>query len=135
MDPRHDFLEKLRVLNDIPLVDGQFAIAGSGPLAIRNWRITQDVDAVVTVDLYQRLLQDYPAVDDNHILIGNVEIWGKFANLTPRLNEVITCCEWIDGYPFITLQETLNWKRFLNREKDQDDIKRLEAHLMGTNTL
>jgi len=34
----------------------------------------------------------------------------------------------IDGVRFVSLRDTLLWKRYLNRDKDKEDIRMLEAY-------
>lgn len=119
-------LEELKFLN-LPL--GAYAITGSGPLAIRGLREASDVDIVVKKELWNELIKRFDPYDERHIKIGNIEIWGDFINLTERMDAVIDSAETLSGYPFVTLQDTLSWKRFLNREKDQKDISMIESIL------
>ncbi|NGX60468.1 MAG: hypothetical protein KR126chlam3_01642, partial [Chlamydiae bacterium] len=79
--------------------------------------------------VWQELIKRYSPYDEKHIRIGQMEIWGDFINLTKRLEEVIALSDWIEGYPFVTLEDTLSWKRFLNREKDQKDIALIESYV------
>ena len=73
--------------------------------------------------LWEALLSKYSSYDGHHIKIGNLEIWGDFINLTERIDDVIKNSEEIEAYPFVNLEDTLSWKTFLNREKDQKDIE------------
>ena len=34
-----------------------------------------------------------------------------------------------EGFPFMTLTDTIEWKRFMNREKDLKDIDLIEEYL------
>ena len=77
---------------------------------------------MVRSDLWATLSKKYKPYDEHHIRIGTIEVWGDFINLTHRLEEVIDNAELIDGYPFVTLDDTILWKQFLNRPKDQRDI-------------
>ncbi len=112
----------LKAVDALQLPLGSYAITGSGPLVIRNVRAAHDVDVLVKRALWHALCKKYTPYDEHHIKIGDIEIWGDFLNLTPRLDEVIDSAEMIEGYPFISLQDTLLWKAFLNRPKDQADI-------------
>ncbi len=123
------FQKKLEELDHLNLPKKDYAITGSGPLAIRNIREADDVDVVVRKELWEKLIKKYTPFDERRILIGNIEIWGDFINLTHRMDEVINNSELIEGYPFVTLQDTLSWKKFLNREKDQKDITLVETYL------
>lgn len=121
-----DFLQKLKILGELELSINQYAITGSGPLAIRNIRKARDIDIMVKKNLWGKLCKKYTPYDENHIKIGDIEIWKDFINLTPRMNEVIDAAEIIEGYPFVSLRDTLLWKEFLNREKDQKDISEIK---------
>ena len=126
---RKAFLEKLEELKCLNLPSGEYAIIGSGPMAIRGLREANDIDVVVKKTLWLELLKRFVPYDSKHIRIGNIEIWGNFINLTERIDDVIDSAELLAGYPFVTLQDTLFWKKFLNREKDQKDLKMIEETL------
>jgi len=128
-DIKKDFLQKLQELDELNLPKKDYAITGSGPLAIRGLRKANDVDVVVRQALWKSLLKKFVPYDEKHIRVGNIEMWGDFINLTHRLDDVIDSSETIDGYPFVTLQDTLSWKMFLNREKDQKDIMMIKKLL------
>ncbi|HEU65016.1 MAG: hypothetical protein KR126chlam4_00266 [Candidatus Anoxychlamydiales bacterium] len=120
-----NFLEKLKELDKLKLPKGSFAITGSGPLAIRNIREAQDIDIMVKKNVWNKLLEKFMPYDENHMKIGNIEVWKDFINLTPKMNEIIDTAEIIDGYPFVSLKDILLWKEFLNREKDKKDILKI----------
>lgn len=122
------FLKRLKEVESLKLPRGEFAITGSGPLAIRGLREAKDVDIVVKNTLWLELIKHFTPYDSKHIRIGNIEIWGDFINLTECMDRVIDSAEWLYEYPFITLQDTISWKKFLNRQKDQDDITLIERY-------
>ena len=126
---RKAFFQKLEELKCLKLPPGEYAITGSGPMAIRGLREAHDIDVVVKKTLWLELLKRFSPYDRQHIRIGNIEIWGDFLNLTERMEDVIDSAELLAGYPFVTLQDTLSWKKFFNREKDQKDIKMIEEIL------
>lgn len=68
------FEEELKKLN-LPL--GKYAIFGSGPLAIRGLRENNDIDIIVTDELWQNLTKKYKKfiVESNHIRIGHISIF------------------------------------------------------------
>ena len=129
MNFKQDFLIKLKELDLLNLPRGFYAITGGGPLTIRNLRKANDVDVVVKNSLWEKLSKRYTPYDEYHIQIGNIEIWGDLINLTDKMDEVIDNAEIIEGYPFVTLQDTLSWKTFLNREKDKRDIVLIKESL------
>lgn len=120
------FLNKLKELDKLELNKKSYAITGSGPLAIRGMRQADDIDVLVKQSLWKKLLKTYQSHDGKHIRIGVIEIWSDFLNLTPILTKVIDGAQIIEGYPFVSLEYTLLWKRYLNREKDQKDIRLIE---------
>lgn len=126
---KEQFLKKLKELDKLKFNKTSYAITGSGPLAVRGIRQANDIDVLVAPSLWVKLLQKYNSYDGKHIRIGNIEIWSDFINLTPILLEIIKGAEIIEGYPFVSLEHTISWKKYLNRKKDQDDIKLIEEFL------
>ena len=129
MDFKEQFLKKLEELTALNLSKGEYAITGSGPLAIRNIRIADDIDVMVKPNLWNKLSIKYTPYDKQHIKIGNIEIWRDFINLTSIMDKVIDSATLIEGFPFVSIESTLSWKRYLNREKDQKDIILIEDYL------
>ena len=84
-----EFLNMLKALDVLRLSLGSYAITGSGPLVIRNVRAARDVDVVVKRALWHELCKKFKPYDEHHIKIGDIEIWGDFINLTPRLDAVV----------------------------------------------
>ena len=66
------YLQELKQLN---LPADQFAVFGSGPLAIRNIRESNDIDLIVKEKLWQKLSQKYKVEDNKKIQIGKIEIY------------------------------------------------------------
>jgi 8-oxo-dGTP pyrophosphatase MutT (NUDIX family) len=129
IDHKNAFLKKLQSLKALNLPSNSYAITGSGPLAIRGLREAHDIDLIVKENLWNVLSKNYPVDEKGFIKIGDIEITKNCLNLTPQLNEIIDNCDWIRGYPFIRLEDTVLWKQYLNRPKDQADIKLIEDFL------
>lgn len=107
---------------DIPLK--KYAIFGSGPMAIRDMRECRDLDLVVTDELYQKLLQEYPETKPGNICIGKyIEVWSEKESLIDNPRHAIEHSDLIQGYKFITLTDLIKWKRKMGRPKDKKDIK------------
>lgn len=119
---RKEFLQQLQKLDALTLPIKDYVIIGSGPLVIRNLRRANDIDIVVRKNLWDELAKKFVPHNEKCIKIGDIEIYHNFFNLTPKIDAIIDNPEIIDGYPFVTLQDTILWKEFLNREKDQKDI-------------
>lgn len=54
------FKKLLWEFKKLNLPDGQYAVYGSGPMAVRGIKEAHDLDVVVARDLYKKLLGKYP---------------------------------------------------------------------------
>jgi hypothetical protein len=120
------FIEELKKLN---LPTDQFAIFGSGPLAIRKLRESYDLDIVVKSELWEELIKKYKPKKDNLIKIGSIEIYKDWLPWFSNVNKLIDDADVIDGLRFVKLKYVLKWKKVMNREKDRKDIKLIEEYL------
>ena len=145
---RKAFLEKLEELKCLNLPSGEYAITGSGPMAIRGLREANDIDVVVKKTLWLELLKRFVPYDSKHIRIGNIEIWGDFLNLTERMEDVIDSAERLAGYPFRhparyfilekIFQQRERQKRYKNDRRDSELVTQesiLKSHLIFLLTL
>jgi hypothetical protein len=138
-----DLLEELKELN---LPTDQFAVFGSGPMAIRGIRKAGDLDLIVTQKLWDSLLaQGYPVTREmwkttdvegrvrdyprELISVGNIEIWRKWSFLSDSADELIKDAEIFDDIRFVKLEKVIEWKKAFNRQKDKDDVKMIEDYL------
>src|SRR5271157_4446847 len=101
------FLEQLSLLERLVLPSNQYLIFGSGPLAIRAIRESKDIDLLVSKELWNQLKQKHPPSTSRLIPIGNIEIWNDCMNLTGRIDEMIAHPDIIEGFPFMTLPDTI----------------------------
>ena len=127
------FLDELKELN---LPTGQYAIFGSGPLAVRNLRDANDIDLIVTKELWDELaLKHLPHIKQTAkgsvmiMPIGNIEICQTWLNMTPKIEEMIKTAEIVEGLPFVRLEYVIEWKTFMGRPKDLNDLKLIEEYL------
>jgi len=126
-------------LRELNLPNGQFVIFGSGPMGIRRLREINDIDVIVTPDLWKQLIDNYDPIDHDHglkkITIGKVEILnGSYPNVG-SIEELIADADLIDGLPFVQLAKVLDWKRLRCELKDQQDIPIIENFLLGREEL
>ena len=128
---KKQLLNHLRELNKLKLNIDEYLIWGSSVLAIRGYRIARDLDIVVTKKCWEKLTKSYVVEGEklNVIRIKNIEIWNDLLNLTDKLDLVMKDKDVIEGYPFLKLKYTLEWKEFLHREKDITDIQLIEELL------
>ncbi len=110
---------------------GEYAVFGSATLAIRGLREAPNIDVIVTNKLWSKLLEDkYAPDEEGFIRIGLIKIsnWW-FAPTRKDIPTMIKEAEIIDGVPFVRLEEVRDYKAFLNREKDINDIKLIDQYL------
>ncbi|PJC22723.1 hypothetical protein CO059_01865 [candidate division WWE3 bacterium CG_4_9_14_0_2_um_filter_48_10] len=124
-------LEKLKKLN---LPKDKFAIFCSGPLGVRGIRPVNDLDIIVTRDLWRELAKEYPTeklslpTGQLRINFKGIEIFEKPA-FGFDAEKLIKEADVIDGFRFVRLKDTVAWKKKMGREKDLEDIKLIGDYL------
>ncbi|HEC94326.1 MAG TPA: hypothetical protein ENI56_03120 [Candidatus Kaiserbacteria bacterium] len=122
------YLDELKSLN---LPQLQFAIFGSGPMAIRGIRESNDIDVIVKQNLWKTLVNRYQSsLQDNPpcLKICNIEIYKKWPVVTDTIDELIDSAEKIKDFPFVQLKYVIEWKKYSGRKKDLKDIELLEKY-------
>jgi len=93
---------------------GDYVIAGSGPLGVRNMRKMSDLDILVNKEKFCELLQSGMPLEDGRkdaIRIGNISIFYDWPGLSDNeLKKVFETREIINGLPFANLKETTKMK-------------------------
>ena len=131
-----DVFKKLKELN-FPL--GQYVVVG-GAMAAHNIRPARDLDILVTPKLYTKLLKEgykqctcEQCLSTSRLMLSkdNVEILPNFmfGNYIGDTKKLISDADMINGFPFIKLEEFIEFKRELGREKDIIDIKLMQDYL------
>jgi len=98
----------------------------------------KDLDIIVNQKGWNKLIQHYESKNTNSgfgnviIIKGEKEIeifdmqgLGKW-----DLNELIETSDKIEEVNFVTLENVLKWKKEMNREKDVEDIKKINEFLI-----
>ena len=128
----HHLIRKLLALN---LPPDDFVVFGSGPLMAYGLRESRDLDILARGAAWEAAARcGQPMTKPNgteYVSCGDGEIevfrnWGPGEWDTDR---VIDTADIIGGIRFASLDYTLRWKRTLNRPKDQEDIRLIEAYL------
>lgn len=117
--------EMIEILKTEGLDTKDTVVVMGGALLLHGLRNeTHDIDINVSQETYQSLLDrgyetDLNAIGRHRILVMNGE------NEIEIFDDGIAEVEYkeIDGVYVQTLESILNWKRILNREKDQKDIE------------
>ncbi|HPN14726.1 MAG TPA: hypothetical protein PLF71_01225 [bacterium] len=123
------YLDELRLLN---LPDKQYAIFGSGPMAVRGLRQAHDLDLLIKKDLWDELAKIYP-LDEKGVALraGHIELFSHWEPWFKDTDQLIETAEVIDGLPFVRLEYVLEWKKQMGREKDKQDVVLIEKYLTG----
>ncbi|MFC6093343.1 hypothetical protein [Saccharothrix lopnurensis] len=108
----------------------EFLVAGSAPLMVHGFRESiADLDVVARGSAWvtaQGLGDAQPAPYQGcrsvKLFDGAVEVLDRWFPEQYSLDEVFARAENIDGFNFMTVAETLTWKRQLRRPKDLADV-------------
>jgi predicted nucleotidyltransferase len=128
----------ISVLDNI-LEKDDFAIFGSGPMYIRDLRDKiKDLDLIVNQKGWNKLIQHYKSKKTNSgfgsviIIKGEkeIEIFDMWGPGKWDLDELIKTSDKIEEVNFVTLENVLKWKKEMNREKDVEDIKKINEFLI-----
>lgn len=125
-----DLLEELDVLG---LEPNQYVITSSGCLAVHNLREANDLDIVISDDLWKKFAQQFGVTqkdNDQNIQIGNLELFNSkslLGSFVPFETQLKTA-EVIQGHNYLNLELLVQLKQLLGREKDIQDIKLIKDH-------
>lgn len=121
----------LKELDSLKLPQGKYVVVGSGPLGVRGIRESQDLDILVSNDLWDELSIKYGFIDKNGNKVikisDKIEVLGNktFPNESsdnPTVEEQIRDAEIIRGYPFQSIEHFKYFKKMGRRQKDLDDV-------------
>lgn len=128
-----DIIEQVHSLQ-LPM--GQYTVIGSGILSALGIRPHEDIDLLVTRELYDQFKIE--GWEENEIVPGffvvkkgNVEASPDMVSIPgymPNLKKLIKDAQMISGVPFMSLEELVKFKTALGREKDQKDIKLIDEY-------
>ncbi len=122
----------------LKLPAGQYAVVGSGILDVKGIRKSNDIDLLITQEIYDQLKakgwkeERYPNTPREWVLFdGPFDVstsWGV-GDYIPDVSKIMNTAEVIDGVPFARIEEVLKWKQAARRPKDLKDINLIEAYL------
>ena len=114
------FLKELDgIVKELGLDKTDYAIFGSGPLAIREIIEPTDLDIIVKKDKYP--------FDQNPKIIGNIEFTYDWPYVDD-VNLLINDSEIINGHPFVSLEYVKIYKSKLNRSKDRIHLDKIKEY-------
>ncbi len=132
-----DIFEELRGLSFSP---NQYVVVGSGIMAAKGIRNTNDLDIVVTPELFEKCKREgwevkpwtKPGKEGKEWLKrGAVELYLEVneGDINPTTEDLLKEAEFINGIPFNTLERLVEFKRAYGRPKDFEDIALIEKYL------
>lgn len=127
--------ELLQKVKDLNLPKGQYAIFGSGPMTVRNLKDANDIDIIVTENVFNECKNKrewrngVSTCGSENLSKEGIEILKDWGPGEWNVAELIKNAEIIDDLPFVRLEDVVRWKRVYAREKDFKDIKLIEDYL------
>jgi hypothetical protein len=125
------FKELVAELKALDLKIGEFAVFGSGPMAVRGIRDVHDLDIIVKKDLWKELLKKYPlslSSCGNYLKIGNIEVYKDWIGFSGKTDKIINSAQIIKKIPYIQLKYVIEWKEKMKRKKDLKDLELIEKY-------
>lgn len=128
-----NIIKKIKELN---LPNDQYVVIGSGTMAALGIREANDIDMSVTEELFDKLKQsgeweefekyERPFLKKDVFDINKSLGWEKYSITIEEANKSAL---FIDGIPFMNLDELIKFKTAMGREKDFKDIELIKEYL------
>lgn len=121
-------------VKELKLPQGKYALFGSAQLGIRGLRECDDIDIIVTEDLWNEYRKKnwetriIPSGDEC-LWQDGIELWKDWKPGEWDVGQLIKETEIIEGLPFVKLETVLEWKKIKGGEKDLKDIEIIEKFL------
>jgi hypothetical protein len=125
--PAELLFDRLRALD---LTPGEYAVFGSGPIAVRGLiDKVRDLDVIVRGETWQQV-KDLGVVvmqeDDETVDLGNGLTFGRsWGYGVFDIEKLIDDAEIIEGLPFVQLDAVIEFKKIAGRPKDREHLSRL----------
>lgn len=130
---KEEIVAKVKALN---LPPNSFVVFGSGPLAVAGLREANDIDLLVSEEIFAELKDrgwkelikgqnDRPLVFDIFEAHDN---W-DFSPYSPTLQHILATATVIEGVPFASLKEVRKWKVASGGPKHLADVKLIDQKL------
>ena len=135
-----EFIQKIKKLS---LPENSYVVFGSGPLLLRGIRGCDDIDLLVSEEIYEKLKlggwAEKTHCTEKNVLVNGIYEVGKdwvFGNYNPALGKLLATADRFEGVPFANLEEVLKWKTAYGRKKDHKDIMLIRKYFCkGKNCL
>lgn len=131
---KKDIITKVKALK---LPKDSYIVFGSCPLAIAGIREVNDIDLLVSPEVYKKLRSEgwrkvYKGPNDRPLTFGSFEAhdsWNFSSQYNPTLKNLLSTALEIEGIPFASLREVRKWKISSGRPKDLVDIELIDRYL------
>ena len=133
---RHHLFQALELIN---LPKDEYVIFGSSvmfALGIRPLDDLDDLDLLVTTRLWNELKPTYKVFHDDewnadHIYLFDeqIEIWNRWGPGIYNVEQMLKNAIKIGDFNFASIEDTIRWKKEMNRKKDLKHIKLLNEYL------
>jgi len=127
-----NIIQKIKELN---LPNDQYVVIGSGTMSVLGIREANDIDMSVTEELFRKLketgeweeLEKYgrPFLKKDVFDINKHLGWEKYSTTIQEANKSAL---FIEGIPFMNLDELIKFKYAMGREKDLKDIELIKEY-------
>lgn len=118
-------------VQDLNLPENSFIVVGSGILSALGIRESQDIDLIVSVDVFDTLKKqgwDVGNWPDQVSLTKEVfDVGTQWSGLTVK--ELLVNATIIDDIPFLSLSDLRAWKLLKARPKDISDVALIDTYL------
>lgn len=118
----------LSELKKLDLPKDGFAVFGSGPLAVRGLRETDDLDLIARAGLWDQLARTHKP-NGVEIRIGNISVYRDWKPWFDEPDVLIDTADLIDGIRYVNLGYAIQCKKARGREKDMKDVAIIEDFL------
>ncbi len=131
-----NFEELIKKVRDLNILPGEFAIFGSGPMAVRGLKEANDLDVIVTKKVYDDFKKRRDWVEKSfnggekyYLEQDKIELWNDWGPGEWNIPQLIKTAEIIDALPYVNLKTVLQWKERNKRPKDLIDIEKIKTYL------
>ncbi len=134
-----EIFERIKKFN---LPKGHYAVFGSALLDVWGLRTANDLDIIVTPELYQKLKEDgweekiahgFTMLVKNDANVTTIQDKPTDGDYNPDRLQLIRKAIEINGFPFVRVEEVIACKTAYNRRKDINDIKMLRNYIRSKN--
>jgi hypothetical protein len=135
-------IKKVKYLNELDelrIPRNKILICGSATLALYGLRDNKDLDVAVSKDMFKKLEKDkrfkriFAGSGSKVLNYKNVDIHRNNWPFKNTVEDELKKSLIIDGYHFYSIYRLLEWKKKVNRDKDQKDARMISKFIKDNN--